>query len=58
MLVAVEEERDEDVMGLMTRGTSKANASDLANVYELLLVHGVPISEAKARVRELFSPRA
>ena len=56
MSVAVEADRDEDVMGLMVRGMPKAVASDFANVYELLLVHGVPVCEAKARVCELFSP--
>ena len=41
MSVAVEEERDEDVVGLMARGMSKAVASGFVNIYELLLAHGL-----------------
>ena len=54
--MAVEEDRDEDMIGLLAKGMPKHVAEDFVNVYELFLINGASPSDARAKVCELFSP--
>ena len=52
----LEEDKDEDMIGLLTRGMPVEIAKDFVNLYELFLINGVSASEARAKVCELYSP--
>lgn len=52
----VEENANDDMIGLLTRGMPPDTAKDFVNVYELLLIHGAKVGDAKAKFCELFSP--
>ena len=54
--VVVEEDLDEDMVGLLTKGMPTSVAKDFVNIYELFLISGAAKSDAKAKVCELFSP--
>ena len=52
----LEEDKDEDTIGLLTRGMPVEIARDFVNIYELFLINGVSASDARAKVCELYSP--
>ena len=54
--VRPEADEDSDMVGLLAKGMPRGVASDFVNVYELLLISGAPVAEAKKKVCELFSP--
>ena len=52
----LEEDKDEDMIGLLTRGMPVEIAKDFVNLYELFLINGVSATEATGKVCELYSP--
>ena len=46
--VAVEEDKDDDMIGLLARGMPRNIAKDFVNIYALFLVRGASKSDARA----------